>query len=66
MKKIDPNPFYYVLLPSGGREMIFDRRKALRFAAAYGFTVTDSDGRVINYSDPNGKYKVKEGQNGNR
>lgn len=52
MRKIDPNPFYYVLLPSGGREMIFDRRKALRFAAAYGFTVTDPDGKVINRFEP--------------
>ena len=55
MNKLDHNAFYYVLLPSGGREMIFDRRKALRFAAAYGFTVTDPDGRVIKHSDPEKK-----------
>lgn len=60
MKKIDHNAFYYVLLPSGSREMIFDRRKALRFAAAYGFTVTDPDGRVINRSDPEKKERDKE------
>ena len=52
MKKLDHNAFYYVIFPSGNRLMIFDRRKALRFAAAYGFTVTDPDGRVINRSDP--------------
>lgn len=52
MKKLDHNAFYYVIFPSGYRQMIMDRKTALNFAAAYGFTVTDPDGKVIKRSEP--------------